>query len=84
MEATKQKQIWNYIIELINHADEEFLKQADSKSKLIEEISNELYFVGAYTKDDLERQVVPFMKENANDILLIKEEALQKAVSKTG
>ncbi len=76
MGIVKPEQIWSSITEIINRADKEFLRQVDD-SRLIEEISNELYFVGAYTKYDLERQVVPFMKENANDILLIKEEVLK-------
>ena len=82
MKTAKREQIWPYITELINHADEEFLRRADNKNKLIEELSNELFFVGAYTRADLNSQVIPLMEENAEDIYSMKELVLKKSEAK--
>ncbi len=82
MRIAKREQIWSYITELINHADKEFLKRADNKSKLIEGLSNELFFIGAYTRADLDSQVIPFMEENTEDIYSMKELVLEKLAAK--
>ena len=82
MEIAKREQIWDYITKLINHADEEFLKRTDNKSKLIEGLSNELFFIGAYTRADLDSQVIPFMEENTEDICSMKELVLKKFAAK--
>ncbi len=82
MGIAKREQIWSYITELINHADKEFLKRADNKSKLIEGLSSELFFIGAYTRADLNSQVIPLMKENIEDIYSMKELVLKKSAAK--
>ena len=82
MKTAKREQVWPYITELINHADEEFLRRADNKDKLIEGLSDELFFVGAYTRADLNSQVIPLMEENAEDIYSMKELVLKKSEDK--
>ncbi len=82
MGIVKGEQIWLYITDLIKHADKEFLKRVDNKSKLIEGLSNELFFIGAYTREDLDSQVLPFMEENTEDIYSMKELVLEKLAAK--
>ncbi len=66
MGIDKQEKVLRCINDLIKHADKELLKRADSKSKLIEGLSNELFFIGAFTKAELKNQIILYMDENAS------------------
>lgn len=77
MKIAKQRQILSHIIRLLNQADKEFVKHVNNKSKLIKELSNELFFMGAFTRSDLDNHVIPFMKENAVEIYTKKEKVLK-------
>jgi hypothetical protein len=74
MATARRKQNRPYITERINHAD--------NKSKLIEKLCDELFSIGAYTRADLNSQVIPLIQENAEDIYSMKELVLKKSEAK--
>ena len=76
MKTAKQKQIMLNVIELLKQADKDFLKRIDDKKKLVEELSNELLFLGTFTRQDLKRYVIPFLNKNVEYLYSKKEDIL--------
>jgi len=49
---------------LIENADKEYLKIMKTPEELIKRMGYELFFMGTYTKEEVDNQVKPIMEKN--------------------